>query len=202
VRRLRRLTILAFALAGLSLLLGACSASIGTTDESSPKPKTYTNDQYGFTMTYDGQFAEGETNASPPPSNGTVFEVVFPDKNGPTVSGKYTDVMRISVYDLESEITPAMVPKLKKKLAVGLDEYVTSLRDGQVDRPLEGTTVNGIPGFSFDWSFTKDDATIRAVIYFLYKGHYQYTLEGLAASQDWEALKGKFEAAFQTFTVK
>jgi len=199
--RLGRLTVLTLTLAGLALLPGACGGG-GATGESPPASGTYTNDQYGITMTYDGQFAEGETKASSPSGDGTVFEVVFPDKNGPTVGGKYTNALRISVYKLANEIKPAQLPKLKKELSGAVTEYVVSRSGGKIDRPLEEVTVNGIPGFSLDYSLTKDDAALKVVDYFLYKGHYQYTLEGMAASQDWEALKGKFEAAFQTFTVK
>jgi hypothetical protein len=198
--RLGRLGVLTLALAGLALLPGACGS--GATGESSPASRTYTNDQYGFTMTYDGQFAEGETKASSPSGDGTVFEVVFPDKNGPTVGGKYTNALRISVYKLANVVKPDQLPKLKKELSGAVTEYVVSLSGGKIDRPLEDVTVNGIPGFSLDYGFTEDDATLKTVDYFLYKGHYQYTLEGMAASQDWEALKGKLEAAFQTFTAK
>ena len=199
--RLGRLTVLTLALAGLALLPGACGGG-GATGESPPASRTYTNDQYGFTMTYDGQFAEGEAAASSPSSSGTVFEVVFPDKNGPTVGGNYTNALRISVYKLAHVIKPAQLPKLKKELSGAVTEYVVSLSGGKIDRPLEDVTVNGIPGFSLDYGFTEDDATLKTVDYFLYKGHYQYTLEGMTASQDWEALKGKLEAAFRTFTAK
>jgi hypothetical protein len=131
-----------------------------------------------------------------------VFEVVFPDKNGRTVGGKYTNALRISVYKLANVVKPAQLPKLKKELSRAVTEYVVSRLGGKIDRPLEDVTINGIPGFSLDYGFTEGDATLKTTDYFLYEGQYQYTLEGMAATQDWEALKGKIEAAFQTFTVR
>src|SRR5450756_248178 len=117
VRRLGRLTILTLTLAGLSLLLGACSASVGTTDESSPGPKTYTNDRYGFTLTYDGQLEEGESTGGVSSGGSSVFGVAFADKSGPRVGGNYANGMQISVYKLAREIKPAEVPKLKKEVS-------------------------------------------------------------------------------------
>ena len=200
--RLGRLTVLTLALAGLALLAGACSGGSGAGDDSPSGSRTYTNDQYGLTMTYDEQFTESETKASSPTDEGTVLEVVFPDKNGPTVGGKWADTLRISVYKLSNPVEPAKMPKLKKALSDAVKKLVVTESGGKIERPLEDVTVNGIDGFSVDYSFTKGGVALKGVDYFLYKGQYQYTLEGMAASQDWEALKGKFEAAFQTFTVK
>ena len=81
-------------LAGLSLLLGACSAGVGTTDKSSPEPKTYTNDQYGFTMTYDGQLEQGESTGGVGSGGSSVLDVAFADKSGPKVGGNYANGIR------------------------------------------------------------------------------------------------------------
>lgn len=202
MRRLGRLTILTLTLAGLSLLLGACSASVGTTDESSPGPKTYTNDQYGFTMTYDGQLEEGESTGGVSSGGSSVFNVAFADKSGPKVGGNYANGMQISVYKLAREIKPAEVPKLKKEVSGVVKQIMASLPGAKIDQPLEELKVNGVPGFGFSYSYVRDDVTLKAVSFFLFNGQYEYQLTAQAASEDWETVKGKLESAFQTFTIK
>ena len=154
MRRHGRLTILTLTLAGLSLLLGACSASVSTTDESSPGPKTYANG------------------------------------------------MRISIYKLAREVKPAEVPKLKKEISGVVKQLIASLPGAKIDQPLEELKVNGVPGFGFSYSYVQGDMTLKGVRFFLVNGQYEYVLMAEAASEDWETLKGKFESAFQTFTLK
>jgi len=202
VRRLVRLTILMLTLAGLSLLLGACSAGVGTTDKSSPEPKTYTNDQYGFTMTYDGQLEQGESTGGVGSGGSSVLDVAFADKSGPKVGGNYANGMQISVYKLAREVKPFEVPKLKKEVLGVVKQIMTSLPGAKTDQPLEELTVNGVPGFGFGYSYVQDDMTLKGVSFFLFKGQYEYQLTAQAASEDWATLKGKLEAAFQTFTIK
>lgn len=202
MRRLVRLTILMLTLAGLSLLLGACSAGVGTTDKSSPEPKTYTNDQYGFTMTYDGQLEQGESTGGVGSGGSSVLDVAFADKSGPKVGGNYANGMQISVYKLAREVKPFEVPKLKKEVLGVVKQIMTSLPGAKTDQPLEELTVNGVPGFGFGYSYVQDDMTLKGVSFFLFKGQYEYQLTAQAASEDWATLKGKLEAAFQTFTIK
>lgn len=202
MRRLVRLTILMLTLAGLSLLLGACSASVGTTDKSSPGPKTYTNDQYGFTMTYDGQLEQGASTGGVGSGGSSVLDVAFADKSGPKVGGNYANGMQISVYKLAREVKPSEVPKLKKEVSGVVKQIMTSLPGAKIDQPLEELTVNGVPGFGFGHSYVRDDMTLKGVSFFLFKGQYEYQLTAQAAVEDWATLKGKLEAAFQTFTIK
>ena len=201
MRRLGRLTILTLTLAGLSLLLGACSASVGTTDESSPGPKTYTNDQYGFTMTYDGQLEEGESTGGGDSGDGP-FDVQFADTSGPKVGDNYANGMRISVYKLAREVKPAEVPKLKKEISGVVKQLIASLSGAKIDQPLEELTVKGVPGFGFSYSYVQGDNALKGVRFFLVKGQYEYLLMAEAAAKDWATLKGTFESALQTFTIK
>jgi hypothetical protein len=201
VGRLGRLTILTLTLAGLSLLLGACSASVGTSDKSSPGPKTYTNDQYGFTVTYDGQLEEGKS-TSGGSDGGSVFDVAFADRSGPKVGGNYANGMQVSVYKLAREVKRAEVPKLKKEVSGVVKQIMASYPGAKIDQPLEELKVNGVPGFGFGYSYAQDDVPLKGVSFFLFNGQYEYQLTAQAAAKDWAALKGTFESAFQTFTLK
>lgn len=202
MRRFIRLTILVLTLAGLSLLLGACSASVGTTDKSSPGPKTYTNDQYGFTITYDGQMEQGTSTGGVGSGGSSVLDVAFADKNGPQVGGNYANGMQISVYKLVREVKPAEVPKLKKEVSGVVKQIMASLPGARIDRSIEGVKVNGVPGFGFSYAYAQDGMSLSGASFFLFKGQYEYQITAQAAAEDWDAMKGKLEAAIQTFTVK
>lgn len=202
MRRIGKITILTLTLAGLSLLLGACSASVGTTDESPPGPKTYTNEQFGFTMTYDGQLDEGKSTSGDGAGGSSVFDVAFADKSGPQVGGNYANGMQVSVYELARNVKPSEVPKLKKEVSGVVQQIMASLPGAKIDQPVEELSVNGVPGFGFSYSYAQDDETLKGVSFFLFKGQHEYQLTAQAAAEDWETLKGKLEAAFQTFTIK
>jgi hypothetical protein len=202
VRRLARLTVMTLTLTGLSLLLGACSASVGTTDKSSPGPKTYANEQYGFTMTYDGQLEEGKSTSGSGAGGSSVFDVTFAAKDGPQVGGNYANGMQISVYKLARKVKAAEVPKFKKEVSGVVARIMASLPSARIDQPVEGLTVNGVPGFGFSYSYAQDGTKLKGVSFFLFKGQNEYQLTAQAAAADWETLKTKLEGAFQTFTIK
>ena len=200
--RLCRLTVLTLALAGLALLLGACGSGGSGGGQSQTASRTYTNDQYGLSMTYDDRFAEGQV-LTPISGSTAVLEVTFPDPNGPSYDNKHAaDQMLITVNELGGEITPAELRKTVKKVLAGAADTIATFPDGKMVQPPKEITINGIPGYSMQFSYSRNGTALTEAFSALLKGHYQYTLTGTAATQDWEALKGKFEAAFQTFTVK
>ena len=106
---------LSLAVAAAALALTACSASVGTSDSSSPasggggtttSTKTYTNDQYGFTITYSDKFTQGEAAAGTGKGGSSVLDVAFADKNGPVVSDRYVNAIQTSVYALRDRSSP------------------------------------------------------------------------------------------------
>jgi hypothetical protein len=201
--KIRTTLALVLALVGLTISAAACSASVST--GSSPKPggsQTYTNDQYGFTMTYDSQFSEGEPVEAASAGGSPVFDVVFADKGGTIIADRYVDAIEILVYELAREVEPAEVPKLKAEVQGVVDQLMTSASAATVVQPLEEVTVNGVPGFRFKYTYTEDGTELTAVTYFLFKGKYEYEITAQTTSANWDALKGKFEAAVQSFTVK
>ena len=190
-------------LAGLALTVAGCSGSGGSDNgSSSGGTTTYTNDQYGFTMTYDTQFSEGEPVEAASAGGSPVFDVVFADKQGTIIADRYVDAIEILVYELAREVKPAEVPKLKAEVQGVVDQLMTSASSATVVQPLEEVTVNGVPGFRFKYTYTEGGTELTAVTYFLFKGKYEYEITAQTTSANWDALKGKFEAAVQSFTVK
>jgi hypothetical protein len=202
---IRKTMALLLALAGLSVAAGACSASVstgGSSPASSDGTKTYTNDQYGFSITYADLFTQGEPVTGAGAGGSSVFDVVFADKNGTTISDRYVDAIQVSVYELAREVKPAEVIKLKSELQGVVDQLMTSATSATVIEPLTAVTVNGVPGFSFKYTYTEAGTELTAVTFFLFKGKYEYEITAQTTSANWDALKGKLEAAVQTFTAK
>ena len=199
----RRHVVLLLALAGLALVVAGCSSGGGSISGSSGGgTTTYTNDQYGFSFTHADQFSEGEPVEGGSAGGSPVFDVVFADKNGTVVSNRYVDAIEILVYELAREVKPAEVPGLKSEVQGVVDELLTSASSATIVAPLKQVTVNGLPGFSFSYTYAESGAELTAVTYFLFKGKYEYEITTQSTSANWAALKGTFEAAVDSFTVK
>ena len=203
MHRSRRYAALLVVLAGLSLTVAGCSGSGGSGGGSSGGgTTTYTNDEYRFALTYSDQFSEGQPVEGASVGASAVFDVVFADKQGTIVADRYVDAIEILVYELAREVKPAEVPKLKAEVQGVVDQLMTSASSATVVQPLEEVTVNGVPGFRFKYTYTEGGTELTAVTYFLFKGKYEYEITAQTTSANWDALKGKFEAAVQSFTVK
>ena len=210
MHRIRGLIAVGLALAGLTLALAGCSGSVNVGDDSSPSSDggtttsttTYTNDQYGFSITYSDQFTQGEPVAGTGAGGSSVFDVVFADKDGPVVADRYVDAVQVSVYELAREVKASDVPELKSELQGIVDQMMSSLPTAKVVEELSPVEVNGVPGFALKYTYTEEDTPITAVTFFLFSGSYEYQLTAQATSEDWETMKGPLEAAVKSFTVQ
>jgi hypothetical protein len=209
IRTLRWL-VLSLAVAAAALALTACSASVGTSDSDSPaadggtttSTKTYTNDQYGFTITYSDKFTQGDPAEGTGKGGSSVLDVAFADKDGPVVSDRYVNAVQTSVYELARTIKPSEVKQIKSELQTIVDQLVASLPGSTVVEELSPVTVNGVPGFAFKYTYTEGGKEMTAATFFLFKGKYEYQVTAQAATSDWESLKGELESAVQSFTVQ
>jgi len=190
-------------LAGLTLTVAGCSGGGDSGGgSSSGGTTTYANDQYGFTLTHDTQFSEGEPGVAASVGASAVFDVVFSDKQGTIIADRGVDAILVLVYELAREVKPAEVPKLKVDVQGVVDELMTLTPSAEVVEPLKTVTVNGVPGFSFKYTYTEGGAELTAVTYFLFKGKHEYEITAQTTSASWDALKGKLDAAVQSFTVR
>jgi hypothetical protein len=208
---MRRWLVLSLAVAAAALALTACSASVGTGGSSSPaagnggtttSTKTYTNDQYGFTITYSDTFTQGEAAAGTGKGGSSVLDVAFADKSGPVVSNRYVNAIQTSVYELARSIKPTEVKQIKSELQNIVDQLMASLPGSTVVEKLSPTTVNGVPGFAFKYTYTEGGKEMTAATFFLFKDKYEYQITAQAVTSDWESLKGELQSAVQSFTVK
>jgi hypothetical protein len=207
---MRRWLALSLAVAAAALALTACSASVGTSDSDSPaadggtttSTKTYTNDQYGFTITYSDTFTQGDPAEGTGKGGSSILDVALADKDGPVISDRYVNAIQVSVYELAREVKPSEVKQVKGELQGVVDQLMASLPGSTVVEELSPVMVNGVPGFAFKYTYTEGDQEMTAATFFLFKGKYEYQITAQAVTSDWESLKGELESAVQSFTVK
>lgn len=204
MHRFRDCAVLTLLVACSVLALAACSGSGDSDsgdDASKDAPPTYTNDEYGFRITVDPRFTQGEpmTQTS---TGEAVFSIFFADKDGALASDRYVDAVQVSVYELAREVESSEVPGLKTEIQGVVDQLLSSAPSAEIVAPLEEVEVNGVPGFGLTYTYTDDGTEMTAVTFFLINGTYEYQITAQAASENWDALKGKLEGAVQTFTVK
>lgn len=208
--RMRRWLALSLAVAAAAVALTACSASLGTGDSGSPaagggtttSTRTYSNDQYGFTVTYSDRFTQGEPAAGAGKGGSSVLDVAFADESGPVVSDRYVNAIQASVYELTRSLKPSEVKQIKGELQDIVDQLMASLQGSTVVEKLTPVTVNGVPGFTFKYTYTEGGKEMTAATFFLFKGAHEYQITAQAVSSDWESLKGELESAVRSFTVK
>ena len=194
---------LVLVLVGLTVTAAACSASVSTGSSATPGgSQTYTNDQYRFSLTYDTLLTEGTSSGGTESGSGSVFDIAFADTSGTQIAGKYIDGIQVSVYELARSVKPAEVAGLKTEFKNLVTELMGSLGEAEATTPLSLTEINGVPGFTFSYSYTEDSVPITATTYFLIKGKMEYQVTAQASQEAWAELEPTLQAAVDSFTVK
>jgi hypothetical protein len=190
-------------LAGLSGATAACSASVSTGDSSTPGgSRTYTNDKYGFSLTYDTMFVESEITGGASGGSGSVFDVVFADPEGAQIGGDLVDGIQVSVYKLARTVKPGEIAGLKKEFQGLVTELLGSISGAEATAPLSPTQINGVPGYTFGYAYAEDSVDVTATTYFLLKGQYEYQVTEQASRENWTWLSPQLQAAVNSFTVE
>lgn len=207
-----RWPVLALAAVAAALALAACSGSVSVGGESSGSPaangatttstKTYTNDQYGFSLSYGDRFTQGEAAEGTGAGGSSVLDVAFADKKGPVISDRYVDAVQTSVYELAREVKPSEVKQAKAELQGTVDQLMASLPSGKIVEKLAPVELNGVPGYAFKYTYEEGGKELTAVAFFLFKGRYEYQITAQAVSSDWETIKGELESAVKSFTTQ
>lgn len=201
---IRILTVSILALAALTLTLTSCSSSVsvGGGDEGAPASTTYTNDEYGFSITCSEPLEKYEETEGTGNDGSAVLSVAFADTDGPVVAGRYVDAAQVSLYELGREVDAAEVPDLESEMQGVVDDIMASLPSSQIVEPMSSAEVNGIPGYAAKYTYTQDGTGITAVVFFLIDGKDEYQITAQATTADWEKMKENLEATVQSFTVR
>jgi hypothetical protein len=201
---------LALAVAAAALALTACggSVSIGggspaaSAGGTTASTKTYTNDQYGFTITYSDRFTQGQAAEGTGKGGHSVLDIAFADKSGPVIANRYVNAVQTSVYQLTRAVKASEVPQIKGELQNIVDQLMAGLPGSKTVEKLSPVTVNGIPGFAYKYTYTEGGKDLTAATFFLFKGKYEYQITAQAVTSDWNALKGDLESAVRSFTAQ
>ena len=201
---LGKLLAVALTLAALVLAATACSGSGGSSGGSSTGggTETYTNGQYGFSLTYDTMLTQGTPSGGSSSGTGSAFDIAFVDANGTQSGSKYLDGLQVSVYVLARALKPSEVPGLKGQVEGIVNQLMAKLTSARVLEPLSTTTVNGVPGFTVSYSFVQEGVKLSAASYFLFAHEHEYEITGQASAGSWNELSPTLNAAIQSFTVK
>lgn len=202
--RSRVLTVLVALAAAAVLALAAASCggdtpAGDTPADEGPSTATYSNDDYGFSLTYDTLLTQGEPGDGG--GAGAVFDVAFVDETGHKAGGAYVDGVKVTVFESSRQVKAEEVPGLKEQVHAVADERVAQLSSGKTTEPLSRTTVNGTPGFTLSYSYVHEGVPVSAVSTFLFSDRYQYEVTGQAATKDWAGLQPTLEAAMASFSV-
>ncbi|MBE3076621.1 MAG: hypothetical protein IMZ75_17105 [Actinobacteria bacterium] len=192
MKGLRRSIALAAVAAALAITLAACGGESGGGEKT-----TYTNGQYGFTITYGGPLSL----VTLTPAQGEEYAIAFADKDGPLVDDQYVNGLRVSVYEMDQAIKAKDVPKLQKALEKVIEKTIAGLPNGKLTGKFTPLELNGTPGYSVDYQFTKGGEQLTCRLYILIKGKYEYELTTQAVTEDWDSLRGTLEETVQTFTL-
>ena len=197
MKGLRKSIALAAVAAALAITLAACGGTSGGSGSGSGEKTTYTNGVYGFTITYGDPLSQVNLT----PSGGEKYAIAFTDKGGPLVDDQYANGLRVSVHDMGQTIKAADVPKLQAQVAKALEKMVGGISDGKLTSKVAPLTLNGTPGFSLDYQFTKGGEQLTCRLTLLVKGKYEYDLTEQAVAKDWDSLSGTLDETVQTFTL-
>ena len=197
---LGKMLAVALTLAALVLAATACSGSGGSS--AGDGTETYTNDQYGFSLTYDTVFTQGTPSGGTSSGSGSAFDIAFVDANGTQSGSKYLDGLQVSVYVLARALKPSEVPGLKGQVEGIVNQLMAQLTSARVLEPLSTTAVNGVPGFTVSYSFVQEGMKLSATSCFLFAHEHEYELTGQASAGSWNELSPTLNAAIQSFTVK
>jgi hypothetical protein len=175
---------------------GGCEATITTGGTTS-----FTNDEYGFSFKIVDRFEKGDSASFSQSTGAADFTVAFLDPKGTQAAGQSLDAFMVSVYVLQQEVTADLMPALKSELETALGKLAAA--DSSVTmQPLTETTVNGVPGWSADYTMNVNDAPVQARTYFLVKGKNEYQITIQSSTQDWSKNEPDLQKAVDSFTVK
>ena len=105
------------------------------------------------------------------------------------------------MFELARAVKASEVRELKTQVETMVTERLAKLPSGEVTEPVAKTTVNGTPGFTVSYTFSRGGVPVSAVSSFLFSGQYQYEVTGQASQTDWTKLQPVLEAAMASFTV-
>lgn len=200
-----RTAVVVLSLLALALVSAACGGSVSIGTDPTPTqtgPVTYTDADYGYSITHDAMFTKGTSKDTADAGSGPVSDVIFADENGTVASDTYLDAIQVLVYELKRSVAAPEVPDLKAELQGVVDGMLASVQEPKVVKSLSEVEVNGVPGFAVKYTYKDLGEDLTMTTFFLFKDKYEYQVSAQSATSRADELAQKFSDAVQSFTVK
>jgi hypothetical protein len=188
-RRYAPVFIVVLVLVLLAVGLSACGSSV----------KKYSDSTYGYSFSYPNAWKvqAGSSDVTAGGTSAANVGVYNPD--GTQVNSTYVDLAMIMVYKLTLTVTDPWSSDIQKELEGVLTSLQGQATDVKVEVPLKQTTTAGLKGYVVTYTFTKDGATLRSTLYFLFNGDKEYELTQQAATATWDATKPALDSIVASF---
>lgn len=163
--------------------------------------RVYTDPDYGFTFAYPEAWKlTVVAGAEPGPGGSSLKDVGAFDPTGSGAGGVLLDGVAVSVFRLSVVVTDDLMPAFEAEVEDVLTGLRGRLSGVEVEEPLRPTTVNGIPGFETEHTFTYERRRMRARIVFLAAGGFEYQLTAQAAESSWQVLEPSLDLMVESFS--
>jgi hypothetical protein len=202
LRRCLSASIVALAIAFITVALSACSSGSGgsSTTARANDTKTYKDADYGYSFEYPASWGI-QTNTGSKITAGAAAAggVGVFDPQGAKVGSSYVDLMLVSVYTLKMTVDDSNLSKLKSEIESVLTSLENRGTDMKREKPLAQTSAAGMKGYDVTYSFTKQETPCMSAVYFLFEGNIEYQLTTQASKDDWAADQPIFDAMIASF---
>lgn len=193
--KLYRLMLIAALVAAVATA-AACETSVSTGGTT-----RYKNDEYKFSFEIVDQYEQADSATSAQSNRGADFDVAFTDPDGTVAGDQMIDGMMVSVYTLQKEVTPELMPVLEKELNSALGQL--SVADPSVKMgPLKPTTVNGLQGYTADYTMDMSGTPVESRTYFLINGATEYQVTIQSSVEHWSANEPDLQKAVDSFKAE
>jgi hypothetical protein len=195
-RRSVVLSVLALALIAMLVSLTAC----GDDSSSSTGKKTYTDQKYGYSFEYPGDWKLEEGGAADISAGGSsAASVGVYDPEGAVAEDTFIDMMQVSVYELNVTVDESLMPEIKGEVEAVLENLENQAGGLDTVVPLAEAELGGMSGYSVTYSFAKNGAPVTSTLYFMFSGDVEYQLTVQAADENWQADQPTFDAILDSF---
>ncbi len=178
--------------------VGAASGSVDSGASEGGKTKTYTDPDYGYSLTYpaDWHLQEDES-VDPASEDSPASEVMAFDLEGARSGLTYYDWFDIMVFELGEQVDSAWLEEIGQNLQSYVDDELS--RTATVVAPFSEVVVAGAEGFRVTTTEVLDGTPLKTTLYWLYEGDRLYIVAFQSSIDTWGQNEAVFEDILASF---
>lgn len=160
---------------------------------------SYTDAEYGFTVTYPASWENTSLTKLGDYQPDPYSVVGFADQSGPQQEGQFFNFVEVSVVE-DIRIDESMLPAFEESMKLSLEKVRETYQDVRVLEPVRSVRIADKPGFAATLSLSFKEHTVVVCAYLLVADQRAYELEFSAAEEDFEECAPLFEKIIQDFS--